>query len=133
VLFVASVWSGVLLALDRRRGVAASLIIQTLQVIQIATEGLTYSFACGMQLVLGLRPTEDGPEVGFAFFSPARFFLFTDAPAVSAQIGFTGVNIVAVAAIICLLFVRSARSRLPSSMPKSEIAVENAWPPAPEP
>lgn len=133
VLFAASVWGGVLLALNKPGGVAASLIIQTLQVLQIATESFAYSFVCGVQLVLGLRPMEDGPEVGFSFFSPSRFLAFINPPSALSQIGFTGVNIVAVAAIICLLYVRSARTHVPLSRLELELPVENAWPPAPEP
>ena len=109
-----------------------SLVIQILQVLQIATNSLVYSFLCGLQLVLGLRPVENGPEVGFSFYLPDRFIILTN-PSFAAQgIGFTGVNAVAVLAIICLLHVRSSRSRSLLSTPESKPPIKDTWPPAPE-
>ncbi len=130
-LFAASVWGGILLALNRRSGVIVSLIIQTLQVVQIATAGLVYSFLCGFHLVLGLN-MENGPEVGFNFYFPVRFLISTDASSAAQGIRYTGVNVVAVLAIICLLYVRSSHSQslLPTS--ESKPPLEDAWPPAPK-
>lgn len=132
VLFVASVWGGVLLALDKPAGVTASLIIQALQLFQIATGSVSYSFVCGLNLVLGLRPVENGPEVGFSLYFPARFLVFSDSPSAMSQVGFTGVNVVAALAIICLLYVRSARSHPPLPVLKAKLPAEEGWPPAPK-
>ena len=132
LLFAGSVWGGVLLALDRRGGVMVSLVIQTLQVVQIATQSLVYSFLCGLQLVLGLRPVENGPEVGFSFYFPARFIISTSPSSALQEIGFTGVNVVAVLAIVCLLYVRSARSLSFMSAPEAKPLVKDTWPPAPK-
>lgn len=137
VLFVASIWGGVLLALDRAGGVAVSLAVQTLQVLQIATPGLLYSFVSGMQLILGLHlldnvPDTGGPDVGLSFFFPARFFVFINPPPSAVpQAAYTGVNVVAVLAIICLLIVRSARLPTPPPAPKAGPTMGSSWPPAP--
>ncbi len=133
LLFAASVWGGVLLALDKRGGIIVSLVIQTLQVVQIAIESLVYSFLCGFQLVLGLRPVENGPEVGFSFYFPVRFIISINPLSSTVQgIGFTGVNVVAVLAIICLMYVRSAPSRSLLPTPESKSLIKDTWPPAPE-
>ncbi len=132
LLFAASVWGGVLLALDRRGGVIISLIIQTLQVVQIATESLVYSFLCGFQLVLGLRSTESGPEIGYSFFLPVRFLISSPPSSAAQVIDFTGVNVVAVLAIICLLYVRSSHSRPFVSTLESKPPFRDTWPPAPK-
>lgn len=132
LLFAASVWGGVLLALDRRGGMIISLVIQTLQVLQIATNSLVYSFLCGVQLVLGLRPVENGPEIGFSFYFPVRFMISTN-PSLAVQgIGFTGVNVIAVLAIVCLLYVRSSRSWSLLSTQEAKPPVKDIWPPAPK-
>ena len=133
VLFVASVWGGVLLVLDKSISIIASLIIQALQLFQIATEGLSYSFVCGLNFVLGLRPVENGPEVGFSFYFPARFLVYSNSPSAMQQVGFTGVNVMAVLAIICLLYVRSAHSHPSLPVLEARLPAEDTWPPAPKP
>ena len=134
VLFVASVWGGVLLALDMPIGVLVSLIIQALQVFQIGSDGFVYSFFCGAKLVLSLYLL--GGTFSFRF--PAAFYVSTNPPPdlSSVEISSTGVNVVAVLAIVCLLYVRSAHSRLPLSSSKAappEPPTAGTWPPAPEP
>lgn len=137
VLFTASVWGGVLLALGRPGGVVVSLAIQMLQVLQIATGSLIYSFVCGVQLVLGLHlsgtdPDMGGPELGLSYYVPARFFVFLNPPPSAVpQAAYTGVNVVAVLAIICLLLIRSARLRPPLPAPEAKPPSENIWPPSP--
>lgn len=132
LLFAASVWGGVLLALDRRGGVIVSFIVQTLQVLQIATASLVYSFLCGFQLVLGLRSTENGPEIGYSFFLPVRFLISSPPSSAAQGIDFTGVNVIAVLAIVCLLYVRSSQSRLLVPTPELKLPVKDTWPPAPK-
>ena len=114
VLFGASVWGGVLLALDKTLGVTVSLIVQALQVLQIAAPGFLYSFFCGMCLGCGPAVRPDFVGANFSWYLGARFNATTDPPADLSQteVTFTGINLVAVLAIICLLFVRSAHSRL---------------------
>ncbi|MGI4791875.1 MAG: hypothetical protein ACRYFS_23880 [Janthinobacterium lividum] len=132
VLFVASVWGGILLALDKRAGIIVSLIIQLLQVFQLTIDSVVYSFFCGIQLVGGFQSTDTGTEFKMAYYWPSRFFVLTNPSPASLEGNFTGVNLVAVLAIICLMVVRSAHSRLPLPMPKTEPATENTWPPVPK-
>ncbi len=110
VLFGASVWGGVLLALDRSGGVIVSLIIQTLQAIQIITGSINYSFVCGFGLFVNLYAV----GMNFQYYYPARITFYGEAPSNSSQVGplFLSVNLVAVLAIACLMLVRSARSQL---------------------
>ena len=135
VLFVASVWGGVLLALGRRGGVAVSLVVQAVQLVQVAAGGLIYAFVSGLQLVVGLRQTDDGPDVGFNLAGPARFLVFLNPPGGGMTQGlFTGLNVAALLSIVCLLFLRSsARGATPPAGATSAIPeAEGAWPPAPE-
>ena len=131
VLFVASVWGGILLALNRLGGVTVSLIIQALQVLQIASDGLVYSFFCGAKLVLGFY--DFGVMLEYRF--PVAFFVSTAPSSNLSSLGidFTGVNVLAVLAVVCLLFVRASRPKafLPSSTGEPPTAA-GTWPPAPE-
>jgi len=99
--------------LDRLIGVKISLVVQALQALQIVTDSLTYSFVCGVGLTLGLY-SEDG-SFGFNLFCfySARFHLFaaSQGDVSYSDLTFTGVNLVAVLAIICLLYVRAAQTR----------------------
>ncbi len=114
VLFGTSIWGGVLLALDKTLGVAVSLIIQAMQVLQIAAPGFLYSFACGLWLVVGPAVRPDFVGANFSWYLGARFNATTDSPADLSQTGvtFTGINLAAVLAFLFLLYVRSTRSQL---------------------
>ena len=114
VLFGASIWGGVLLALDKTLGVTVSLIIQALQVFQIAVPGFLYSFFCGMCLGCGPAVRPDFVGASFSWYLGARFNATTDPPADLSQTGvtFTGVNLIAVLAFLFLLYVRSVSSHL---------------------
>ncbi len=114
VLFSASIWGGVLLALDKMLGVTTSLIVQVLQTLQISAPGFLYSFVCGVCLVVGPAAPPDFVGANIALYWPARFSAATDPPADLSQTGiiFTGVNLVAVLAVLFLLYVRSTRARL---------------------
>ena len=114
MLFGASIWGGALLALDKTLGITVSLIIQALQVFQIAASGFLYSFVCGVCLVIGPSVRPDFVGANINWYLPARFNATTNPPADLSQSGvtFTGVNLVALLAIICLVYVRSAHRQL---------------------
>ena len=114
VLFAAAVWGGVLLALDKPLGVIVSLVVQALQVPQIAATGFLYSFVCGMCLVIGPAVNPDFVGANINWYLPARFNVTINPPVDPAQTGvvFTGMNLAAVLAVILLLYVRSAHGRL---------------------
>ena len=114
VLFGASIWGGVFLALDKTLGVTVSLIVQALQVLQIAAPGCLYSFVCGLCLVVGPAVRPDFVGADLFWYLGARFDATTDPPADLSQTGVTstGVNLVAVLAFLFLLYVRSTRSQL---------------------
>lgn len=130
VLFVASVWGGVLLTLDRPGGVVVSLIIQAMQVLQIDTDGFVYCFFCGVKVAINLY------FIGFnlSYHFPALFYVSNNPPSDLSSVGitFTGVNVVAVLAIICLLCVRSAHSQLLLAPSKVEPPTADIWPPSPK-
>jgi hypothetical protein len=126
LLFAASLCGGVLLALGRPSGVSVSLVVQALQVLQITTVGVVYSFTSGLQMLLGLRLSENGPDLGLHFYLPAQFFVFIDPPpSMVPQGAFLGVNIAAILAIICLRYVRAARLQSPLTIPKAGPSTEN--------
>ena len=133
-VYVAALWAGVLLALGRRGGAALSLALQTLQLFQVSASSVVYSFVCGLQILLGGRPTDDGPFFGVSVYLPARFTVFLNPPPEAVPPGaFTGLNMTAVLSIICLLYVRAAERKSTSPAVTVPPKLEGVWPPAPEP
>lgn len=136
-LFVATVWSGILLMLDRQGGVAASLVVQAFQLVQVNVPGVLYSFGCEMQFIVGFSRNDDSPVIGFNFSYPSRFSIFLNPPPhFAAQGGFSGLNLVALLCIVCLLLARAAeKRRVLETIPEIADVPEpdNAWPPAPKP
>jgi hypothetical protein len=138
VLFIVGIWGGILLMLGRRGGVAVSLIVQALQLVQVALPVFIYSFVCGLQIIIGTFQNEAGTNLGLYFSFGSRFFLFFNPPpGVALPGGYTGLNMTAVLAIICLLYVCAEERRVTVShkldMQNVHLETAKIWPPKPKP
>jgi hypothetical protein len=116
-----SVVSGVLLLLGRPGGLAGSLFIQAMQLFQVHTGSILYVLTCGFQVLFGCFFTGGDFNFGVRWSLGSGFQFFLNPPPEAMPqpngMGFTygtggvitGVNVVALASIICLLLVGAAQ------------------------
>ncbi len=118
--FLLAITGGVLLALNKPQGVMLSLVVQAFQLIQISNSGLLFMLFCGARLLIGSFSTEDGSIFGFDWGITPAFWFVVNPPALAdsqpegdfirtvSERAFTGINVLAFLAIICLLYLRKA-------------------------
>jgi hypothetical protein len=125
-LFVLAVVAGVQLWRNTALGVRLSAVIQSAQLVQIATPILIYCFICGVDLVIG--------PSGIWWGIHSTFVVWI-APSQPANGAVTGINIVAALGLLCLHYLRAERRKaaaiVAAGSAEKPLPAGDAWPPAP--